>query len=217
MCKEILYCEQSQLDRCMTEYRNAFRVCDPVFLKDPLNPNSRAYANCMVENAKSASLEGFLGFDDKCKAEEKIPYAYVSEASKPPDNPQVVEIFTRNSFDWEDIALYADSNTACENGAVKLKALLEKSRPVKVTINITRVDKFTGVTEQEGGSGEAAFSHIFYTPAYRIGKCSGAMSLEVLKSDFYYKKGDVINSEYSDDIYVAIQCHKQPMNKVCVK
>jgi len=216
-CKEVLYCKQADLDRCIAEFRNAFSACDPIFMKNPKNPNMNAYTTCVVEKSIAASTEIFISFDDGCEAKDKIAFFYVSEATHPPDNPQVVEFFTRGSFDWDDIKLYSNPELACEGGAARIKALTEKNAAVKVTIDIVKVDKFTGVTIHEGGAGETAFSHVFTTPAYKAGACFGSTTTEILESDYYYKKGEVIVSEYRDDIFVAVQCNKQPMNEVCEK
>lgn len=205
-CRIGAMCTKENKASCISVHRKAFASCDPLFYKFP---ESNKYTDCVVM-ATIQELTKIRQRIDYAKCNNLPKEVYKSEATNPIDDPQKFEYFTDNSLDFNNLQLYGSAADACEAGINRLKKLAEKDGSMLVTYNITKVSSFNN---SSGGS--EYYRHIFYTPAYKTGDCLGTASTTVLKSNGVYKKGEVIPSKYRDRIFVAVQCHKEPLHESC--
>ena len=102
----------------------------------------------------------------------------------------------------------------CQQGALKAKAAIDKDGTARATIEIKGFKKLYSLVAGDN-QGDAGYAHVFSTPAYEWGECFGISKTEILKSHSGFKKGEIISAEYKDRIFVAVQCHKEPMQKQC--
>lgn len=213
-CKGMLNCKQADLDRCITAYRKAFEICDPVFHKDP---EGNSYPDCIAKQTPELLIPLLSGTtSENCSPKDAIPYNYVSEATRPPDNPQALQFFTDNTFDWSNIILYSDKATMCHGGALKAEESIEKKGKVDVEIVIAGFKHLYHLAAGQH-DGDPGYSHVFSTPAYEWGECYGTMKSKILESHSGFRKGEIITADYKDRIFVAVQCHKEPMHDNCEK
>lgn len=199
-------CSKENKASCISLYRRAFAKCDPLFYK---YPNSNKFTDC-VAMATTSGLTKIMQGIDYTKCENLPKDIYESEATRPIDDPQKLEYFTDSSLDFFNIQLYRSGSDACEAGLNRLKKLGEEKGDIRLEHNITKVDvsKYSGGSEYHG--------HIFSTPGYKIGDCFGTSKTTVLKSNGVYKKGEVILGKFRERIFVAVQCHKEPLHSSCI-
>jgi len=213
-CKNLLTCKQADIDGCIATMRKAFNACDKEFYKAP---DGNAFPDCIAQHTTALGTTLIIGVNSQnCSPENAIPYRYVSEASNPPDHPQLLEFFTQNTFDWSNIVLYQDKKEMCKQGAIKAKAAIDKDGIGRANIEIKGFRKLYNLVAGDN-QGDLGYAHVFSTPAYEWGECYGVAKTEILVSNGAFKKGEIISAEYTDRIFVAVQCHKEPMPKQCEK
>lgn len=200
-------CSKENKASCISLHRSAFEKCDPLFYKYP--KSSHKFASC-IAMATTSGLTKIMQGIDYMKCNNLPKEIYKSEATNPIDHPQKLEYFTDNSLDFYNLQLYGSGSDACKAGLNRLKKLSEEKGDSRVDFNITKVD----VSNYSGGS--EYHTHIFSTPGYKVGDCFGTTKTTVLKSNGVFKKGEVILGKFSERIFVAVQCHKEPLHASCI-
>lgn len=206
LCRISAMCTKENKASCISVHRKAFASCDHLFYK---YPKSNKYTDC-VAMATFQELTKIKRGIDYAKCNNLPEEVYKSEATRPIDDPQKFEFFTDNSLDFYNLQLYGSASDACEAGLKRLKKLAEEDGSIKVTYNITKIYS----SNLSGGS--EYYRHIFSTPAYKTGDCFGTGTTTVLKSNGVYKKGEVIKTKIRERVFVAVQCHKEPLHDSCV-
>jgi len=207
LCNIGAMCSKENKASCISIHRKAYASCDHLFYKYP--KSSRKFVDCVsgVVIPEIIKIKKRIDYEKCTNLPKDI---YQSEATHPIDDPQKLEYFTDSSLDFDNIQLYGSGSDACKAGNNRLKKLSEAKGDNRVEFNITKVDvsKYSGGDEYHG--------HIFSTPGYKVGECFGTTKTTVLKSDGIFKKGEVILGKIRERIFVAVQCHKEPLHASCI-
>lgn len=208
-CSSAKFCTSEAQAACKRMFRSAFEACDPLFYRDW---ESDDFTNCIAKATFKKEAEIVAGIDwEKCPR-PPLPYVYQSEAIGPNDHPLVPEYFTDNSMDVRFPQLYGTVEGACLGGANRIEKLGSEKGLAKVTVSISSIDKASSYGPNHR---DTAYTHLFSTPSYIAGTCFGTSTTVVLKTHSIFRKGEVFKTKYRDEVYVALQCHKEPKHKLC--